>query len=69
MPHTVCDILPYVDPRESCNTEVNLSETHVQYVNYISISFKIGNDFIIRDRIEFVFFHQKIIFQKNQGSG
>merc|ERR1712176_1230202 len=35
---------------DSCNTEVNFNETHVQYVNYISISFKIGNDFIIRQR-------------------
>jgi len=35
---------------DSCNTEVNLNETHVQYVNYLSISFKIGNNFITRHR-------------------
>ena len=38
---------------DSCNTEVNLNETHVQYVNYIQIKFKIGNNFITRNRDEF----------------
>lgn len=35
---------------DRCNTEVNLNETHVQYANYISISFRISNDLITRYR-------------------